>query len=107
MKFQSFFLIVVFALFAGYTALVVVEHGYTGFIDLAMTGGWALQVFIDLCIALVAFIVWMLGDARQRGIPGWPYAIAILGTGSVGALAYLVHRSFREAPAPSPTPAPA
>ena len=105
MKFQSFFLIVVFLVFTGYTAGVVLEHGYTGFVDVAMTGGWALQIFIDLVIALTAFIVWMLVDAKARGIVGWPYAIAILGTGSIGALAYLIHRSFREAPASAREPA--
>lgn len=104
MKFQSFFLIAVFLVFTGYTTLIVVEHGYTGFLDLATAGGWGLQVFIDLCIALTMFIVWMLGDAKERGIPGWPYAVAVLTTGSVGALAYLVHRSFRDAPA-APHPA--
>lgn len=105
MKLQSFFLIAVFLAFTAYTTLVVVEFGYTGFIDLAMTGGWALQIFIDLCIALTAFIVWMLGDAKARGIAGWPYAIAILTTGSVGALAYLVHRSFRSDTATAGSPA--
>ncbi|MGB5813476.1 MAG: hypothetical protein WBG86_23270 [Polyangiales bacterium] len=106
MKFQNFFLIAIFVAFTGYTGMVILEHGLTGFIDIAEAGGWATQVFIDLCVALTAFIVWMLGDAKARGIAAWPYALAILTTGSVGALAYLVHRSFRE-PAQLPQPHPA
>lgn len=96
MKLRLFSAIAVFAAFTIYTAIVVMNHGYTGFIDLAMEGGWAAQIFIDLCIALALFMVWMVPDAREREIPFIPYCIAILGTGSVGALAYLVHRTAKE-----------
>jgi hypothetical protein len=96
MKLRLFSLITVFAVFSVYTAMVVLNHGYTGFMELAMTGAWATQVFIDLCIALTLFALWMIGDAKERGIPAWPYFVAILTTGSVGALAYLVHRTIRE-----------
>ena len=105
MKLRTFLLIDVFAAFAIYTAIVVVNHGYTGFIELALTGGWGAQVFIDLCIALLLFMVWMVPDARDRGLPYVPYVLAILTTGSVGALAYLVHRSLKEdSAATSPAP---
>lgn len=108
MKLRLFSLIGVFAAFSIYTAIIVLDHGYTGFIELALTGGWAMQVFIDLCIALILFAIWMFGDAKERGLPFWPYFIAILTTGSVGALAYLVHRTIREgrqAPARHPATA--
>jgi hypothetical protein len=101
MKLRLFSVIAVFAAFTIYTTMVVLDHGYTGFIELAMTGGWGAQVFIDLCIALILFAIWMIPDARERGIPAWPYFLAILTTGSVGALAYLVHRTAKE---PSPAP---
>jgi hypothetical protein len=97
MKLRLFSVIAVFAAFTIYTTMVVLDQGYFGFLELAMTGGWASQVFIDLCIALVLFAVWMVLDARERGIPAWPYFLAILTTGSVGALAYLVHRTAKEA----------
>ena len=97
MKLRLFSVIAAFAAFTIYTAIVVANHGYTGFVELALTGGWGAQVFIDLCIALLLFTVWMVPDARERGIPAWPYFVAILTTGSVGALAYLVHRTAKEA----------
>jgi hypothetical protein len=96
MKLRTFFLFAVFAAFTLYTAIVVMEHGYTGFIELALSGGWGAQVFIDLVIALLLFMSWMLPDARERGIPAAPYAILILGAGSIGALAYLVHRALKQ-----------
>lgn len=96
MKIRLFSLIIVFAAFSAYTAMVVVSHGYTGFLELALAGGWGAQVFIDLCIALVLFMFWMVPDARHRDIPFAPYVIAVLTTGSVGALAYLVHRTLKQ-----------
>ena len=96
MKFRLFSVIAVFAAFTIYTTIVVMNHGYTGFLELAMTGGWGAQVFIDLCIALVLFAIWMVPDARERGIPFAPYLLLILTTGSVGTLAYLVHRTLKE-----------
>lgn len=96
MKLRLFSLIAVFAAFSIYTTIVVVNHGYTGFLELALTGGWGAQMLIDLSIALILFAIWMVPDARERGIPAWPYFLAILTTGSVGALAYLVHRTAKE-----------
>ena len=95
MKSQLFSLTAIFVAFSIYTAIVVVNHGYTGFIELALTGGWGAQVFIDLCIALTLFLIWLVPDAREHGIPAWPYIVAILTTGSIGALAYLVHRTAK------------
>jgi protein-S-isoprenylcysteine O-methyltransferase Ste14 len=105
MKSRAFLVIAVFAAFTVYSATVIASHGYTGFMEVAMAGGWGTQVFIDLCIALLLFAIWMFGDARERGIPAWPYFIAILFTGSIGALAYLVHRALKEANTQTPHPA--
>jgi hypothetical protein len=96
MKLRTFSLFTVFAAFTIYTAMVVMNHGYTGFIELALAGGWGAQMFIDLVIALLLFMTWMLPDARERGIPSAPYAILILGAGSIGALAYLIHRILKQ-----------
>jgi hypothetical protein len=96
MKFRLFSLLIVFVAFTAYTAVVVMDHGYTGFLKLAAEGGWGAQVFIDLVIALTMFLAWMVPDARERGIPSVPYALAILTTGSIGALAYLIHRTVKE-----------
>jgi len=97
MKLRLFSVISVLAAFSIYTTVIVLDEGYLGFVELAVTGGWALQVFIDLCIALGLFALWMLGDARAQGITPWPYVLAILTLGSIGALAYLVHRTVLEA----------
>ena len=84
---------VVLLAFSAYTAVVVAGHGYTGFLMLAAHEPWGGQMFVDLVIALVLFASWMRADAEQQGLPFWPYFAAILFAGSIGALAYLVHRS--------------
>lgn len=82
--------------FTAFSATVVAEHGLLGFVELTANGGWALQMFLDIVIALVLFMIWMVPDARERGLP-WPvYVVATLALGSIGALAYLVHRAVAE-----------
>jgi len=85
----------VLAAFTIFTGVVVAEHGYTGFLTLAAEDPWGGQVFVDLVIALVLFAIWMRDDATREGMPYWPYLVLILGTGSIGALGYLVHRTAR------------
>jgi len=90
-------LLLVLVGFAVYSAAVVVNYGYTGFLTLAGREPWALQMLIDLAIALVLFLVWAARDARARQLPYWPFAIATVLLGSVGPLAYLVARELRPA----------
>lgn len=81
--------------FGTWTGIIVARHGYTGFLVLAAQEPWGGQMFVDLVIALLLFTVWMRADAAHERLPFWPYFVAILTTGSIGALAYLVHRSLR------------
>jgi hypothetical protein len=84
----------VLAAFGAFSMWVVVTHGYFGFIALAGREAWALQMLIDLLIALSFAVGWMLGDARKRGIATWPYVVVTVALGSIGILAYCVRRSF-------------
>lgn len=98
-------LIAVLVAFTVYSLGVVAEEGYTGFLTLARSEPWAGQVLVDLVIALALFLVWMFRDARERELPAWPYALLVATLGSIGALAYLVHRTVREQRAPAPSAA--
>ncbi len=86
------------AVFGAFSMWVVVTHGYFGFIELAGRAPWALQMLIDLVIALSFAIGWMIGDARKRRIATWPYVVATVVLGSIGILAYCVRRSFTPPP---------
>ena len=84
--------LVPFALFSTY---VVATMGLTNLFEVSAREPWGMQMFLDIYIAISLFCVWMVKDARERGIPAWPYVIASLSAGSVGALAYLVHRELK------------
>jgi hypothetical protein len=96
MKPSTFAALVVLVLFAGYTAYPVITQGYFGFVAVHTAGPWGVQVVLDLFIALTLFLCWMVPDARERGLPAWPFVVLTILTGSIGALAYLVVRGLRE-----------
>ncbi len=89
---------VVLVAFGVWTAVIVVEHGYTGFLGLALAEDWAAQMLVDLVIALTVALGWLIGDARRRGVSPWPYVALTLVAGSIGPLLYL---SLRSAPSAS------
>jgi len=85
-------LAVVFVDFVALTAYAVYHHGYLAFFDAFFGDAIGVQVFFDLVIVLVLFMVWMWKDADERGISPLPYAATILCLGSIGALAYMIRR---------------
>jgi len=62
------------------------------------TNPWAIQIFCDLCVAASFGIAWMWQDAKKRGINPLPYAIAVIPTGSIALLVYLLRRELATAP---------
>ncbi len=93
MKRSTLLPLLVLIAFTVFTAHVVTEEGLLGFIA-AHQSLWGQQVFADLVIALTLFLVWMVPDARRRGLPAGLFMLATLLLGSIGALGYLVARSL-------------
>lgn len=87
--------LVVFLAFTAYSLMVVAEHGFAELIELHAQGGWAVQVLLDLVLALTMFWVVAVPDAKTRGISPWPYVALTPLLGSIAPLAYFVHRSLR------------
>jgi hypothetical protein len=90
-RFRPLFLVVAI-LFTAYSTLVVVEHGYTGFLTLAWREPWAMQMLIDLTISLFIVSSLLVVDARRRKTAAWPWLVATALLGSVGPLWYLALR---------------
>lgn len=88
--------------FTLYSVIVAVEHGPLGFLAVPQRGGWSLQVFLDLALALLGFFTLAVPDAKRHGISCWPYFVAALAVGSIGMLAYFVHRELRSLRQPAP-----
>jgi hypothetical protein len=91
--------------FTGWSTWISITEGYWGFLDVFTGGGWSSQVFVDLVISLTLLLGCIKGDARARGIPFWPYALATPFLGSIAPLAYMTHRAWRRLRTPSQPPA--
>lgn len=88
-------LLVVIVLFGALTAAALMDVGYLGILAPHFQSWGGGQVFADLVILAVLAILWMVADARERGLNPWPFVVITLGFGSFGPLFYLVLREMR------------
>jgi len=93
-------LALVLAAFSAFTAYALAFHGLVGFFETELSTPAGVQVLVDVVIALTFSLVWMAGDARERGLPFLPYLALTLCLGSIGLLSYLIHRELRAARPP-------
>ena len=90
-------LLILVGLFLGFTiwsTTVAVAHGPFCFLTVSLAHPWAMQMLLDLSIALFVAWSWLRHDAKARGIPAWPYMLCTLALGSIAVLAYLIHREL-------------
>jgi hypothetical protein len=100
MNAKQIILAIVLCDFALFTVYVMYQYGGPiGFAELMVANGVALQVSLDLGIALTLFAIWMYRDARDRGLAFAPYVILLCTVGSIGALIYLIRRESVAQPA--------
>ena len=93
---KSLALVGVLVLFSGLTVWAIGAHGgYVGFFEAAASTPAGIQLLVDVVIALTLALLWMHGDARERGLPFAPYLALTLVLGSIGLLSYLIHRELR------------
>ena len=90
-------LIVILLAFSALTAVAVMEGGPQGIFAVAFASTAGMQLFFDLVIALVLFMVWMWGDAKATGRNPWPWIVITLSIGSFGPLLYLITRKDTKA----------
>ena len=88
-------LFVVVAMFGVLSALAVVDVGYLGIIAPHFQSWGGGQVFADLVILAVLAVMWMVKDARERGLTAWPFIVVTVFAGSFGPLFYLIARELR------------
>jgi membrane protein implicated in regulation of membrane protease activity len=92
MSWKKIGLVVLFADFVGFTAYAVYQHGAMEFANLLFSNAIGVQVALDLVIALSLVLVWLVRDARERGVSATPYVLLTLVAGSIGPLLYLILR---------------
>ena len=87
------------------TGISMYEHGYVGLFTHVLDHTAALQVFLDLCVALFLVGGQMRKDAQARGVTVWPFLVALPFLGSAAALAYIALRQIQRPAVAAPTPA--
>ncbi|MES1991661.1 MAG: DUF2834 domain-containing protein [Pseudomonadota bacterium] len=92
---RFFALIAIIAAFGTLSALALLETGYIGIFTMHMQSWAGLQVLADLVIVCLLAMIWMVHDARARGVTVWPFLVMTLALGSFGPLLYLVMRELR------------
>ena len=82
----------VLADFVALTAYAVVQHGFVEFFQLVTANLATTTAMVDLTIALSLVSIWLVRDARARGVSPVPYLVLTATLGSVGPLLYLLLR---------------
>lgn len=88
-------LFVVIALFGALSARALLEVGYLGLFTAQLQGWGTGQVLADLVIMGLLACLWMVPDAKQRGLSAWPFVLLTVTLGSFGPLFYLVLRELK------------
>ncbi|MEL6544816.1 MAG: hypothetical protein AAFQ82_09325 [Myxococcota bacterium] len=91
------FLGVAFVAFSAFTFWLAGQTGYFGFLEVMGRELWALQLGLDLVIACVLLLPYVLRDAKRRGIPAWPIVVATATLGTIPLLAYYAWRFLADA----------
>jgi hypothetical protein len=88
-------LLLVFLAWVAYTVFAFADHGLVGFGKAVFDNTAVVQVAIDLGFSLAIALFFIYPDAKRKGLPFVPYAVATALTGSIALLAYVLHRTWR------------
>ena len=88
-------LLTVIIAFGALSAKALADHGFWGIIAPHFQTFGAAQVLADLVILALLSCVWMVSDARTRGLNPWPFVVLTLAAGSFGPLFYLLRREWQ------------
>lgn len=84
--------VLAFLAFTIFSIEVVVADGLLGFVPFVMNENWGMQMMLDIVLGMSGFLVLAGPEAKRLDIPFAPYVVASLALGSVGMLAFFVHR---------------
>jgi len=70
--------------------------GYAGIWQAGLESTGSLQILLDLAICCLIICSWINTDARSKGINPYPWFVAVLTTGSLAVLVYLIAREHRK-----------
>ena len=82
--------------FSVFSSWVMLNVGYVGIWQAGLESPASFQILLDLVICCLIISSWINADARSRGINPLPWFVAILTTGSLAILVYLVVREHKK-----------
>ena len=82
------------AVFVAESVYTTATVGYIGFFEAANANAATRLMMFDLVLALVAISIWMLRDARLRGLRALPWLALTAFFGMAGPLGYLIRREL-------------
>lgn len=83
-------------LFGVLTGVALLHVGYLGILLPHFRSWGAGQVLADLVIMCTLGCLWMVRDARGRGLRAWPFVLLTVVAGSFGPLSYLIIRELKD-----------
>lgn len=89
---RTFLVLAILLAFGAYSMWVMWHFGYIGIFQAGFANAAALQILLDLVITCTLISVWMIADARAKGLKAWPFVGITLAAGSFGPLLYLLYR---------------
>ena len=96
MNIKKTMLSVIFISFSVFSSWVIWKVGYAGIWQAGIESPGSFQILLDLVICCLIISTWINGDARARGINPYPWFIAVLTTGSLAILVYLIAREHQK-----------
>ena len=98
MNIRLILLTVTFALFGAYSLWLLLDVGYIAIWQAGFASASSFQILMDLVIACLIVSSWMIGDAKARGVTVWPWILAVVTTGTLAILVYLIVRELAKKP---------
>jgi len=71
------------------SAYAVYDVGFVGVLEHQFSSSGGVQVWVDLAIALIFLMTWMVPHAKRTGRNPWPYVVATLIAGCFGPMSYI------------------
>jgi len=105
MTFKQICLWISFISFSIFSSWVMWNIGYMGIWQAGFESSGSLQILLDLAVCCLLICSWIKSDAKNRGINPYPWFVAVLTSGSLAILVYLIVREYQQQPTSISDPA--
>jgi len=101
MNIKKIALWITFISFSVFSSWVMWKVGYVGIWQAGIESLGSFQILLDLVICCLIICSWINADARSREISPYPWFVAVLTTGSLAIVVYLIAREHQKSTNPT------